>query len=204
MTSGTRTARPERTRRLLLLLAASPALARAQAGELDALMKRMAARRGGSSRYTEERSVGGLDSPLYSSGTLSFQAPDRFAKHTLQPTRESLEVQGRTLLIRRGNRTRQMDMDSVPEVAALLEAMRATLTGDAALLRRHFHAALSGNASRWVLRLEPVDERLARQIRHIEIVGAAADIRSILLLLASGDRSLMQMEPLVESAAPPR
>ena len=89
------------------------------------------------------------------SRTLSFSAPDRFARHTLQPTKESMEVQGRTLILRRGNRTRQMEMDSIPEVAALLDAMRATLTGDAAVLKKLFRIELSGSDAKWVLRLSP-------------------------------------------------
>jgi hypothetical protein len=47
-----------------------------------------------------------------------------------------------------------------------------------------------------VLRLLPLDERLARQVRQIELVGQAADLRSIELQLTGGDRSLMLMEPL--------
>lgn len=184
------------SRRALLLAALLPAGARAQALTLQTLMQRMAQRKSGQARFTEERTVSGIDGPLLASGTLSFVAPDRFARHTLQPTRESMELQGRTLLLKRGGRTRQLEMDAVPEVAALLDAMRATLTGDAALLSRYFKPQLSGDDAKWVLRLNPVDERLARQVRQIELVGQAGDLRSILLQLSNGDRSLMLLEPL--------
>jgi hypothetical protein len=90
-------------------------------------------------------------------------------------------------------------MDAVPEVGALLDALRATLTGDATLLARHFSTDLSGNDAKWVLRLTPIDERLARQLRQIELVGQAGDLRSILLQLSNGDRSLMLLEPLTAS-----
>lgn len=167
---------------------------------LQALMQQMAARKSGEARFTEERTVAGIEGPLLSSGTLSFAAPDRFARHTLQPTRESMEVQGRTLILRRGNRTRQLEIDAVPEVGALLEALRATLTGDAALLARHFSTTLTGDDAKWVLRLRPVDPRLAQQVREVELVGQGADLRSILLQLANGDRSLMLLEPLAAPA----
>jgi hypothetical protein len=107
-----------------------------------------------------------------------------------------MEVQGRTLLLKRGGRTRQMDMDAVPELAALLDALRATLD------RRHRAAAeaLQHGAERQRRQvgaaLLPLDERLARQVRQIELVGQAADLRSIELQLTGGDRSLMLMEPL--------
>lgn len=192
---------PDRVHRRLLLLALALAPlspARAQALDLKTLMQRMARRKGGEARFTEERSVGGLDGPLYASGTLSFSAPDRFVRQTLQPTRETLELDGRTLRLVRGGRTRQMDLDGVPELAALLEAMRGTLTGDITLLQRHFRTTLSGSDAKWVLVLEPLDDRLARQLMLIEIVGQGADVRSVLLQLQGGDRSLMLIEPLVE------
>lgn len=183
----------------LLLLGAAPL--HAQALDLKTLMQRMAQRKSGEARFTEERTVKGIDGPLTSSGTLSFTAPDRFARHTLHPTRESMEVNGRTLLLKRGTRTRQMEMDVVPEVGALLEAMRATLTGDAAVLQKHFSTQLSGSDAKWVLVLKPRDERLARQVQQIELVGQAADLRSIELQLTGGDRSLMLLEPVQAPAA---
>lgn len=189
---------------LLLAVGVAPLQVQAQAFDLKALMQRMAQRKTGEARFTEERIVKGIDGPLMSSGTLTFAAPDRFARHTLQPTKESMEVQGRTLLLKRGNRTRQMEMDMVPEVGALLDAMRATLTGDAALLQKHFAAELTGNDAKWVLRLKPRDERLARQVQQIELVGQVADLRSIELQLSGGDRSLMLLEPVQAPATPAR
>ena len=200
--------RPDPARRrlaaLLLAVGVAPLQVQAQAFDLKALMQRMAQRKTGEARFTEERIVKGIDGPLMSSGTLTFAAPDRFARHTLQPTKESMEVQGRTLLLKRGNRTRQMEMDMVPEVGALLDAMRATLTGDAALLQKHFAAELTGNDAKWVLRLKPRDERLARQVQQIELVGQVADLRSIELQLSGGDRSLMLLEPVQAPATPAR
>lgn len=188
--------RPDRRALLAATLALVVAPLHAQALDLKSLMQRMAQRPAGEARFTEERIVSGIDTPLTASGLLSFSAPDRFARHTLHPVKESMEVQGRTLLLRRAGRTRQMEMDALPEVGALLEAMRGTLTGDAALLQKHFRTELTGSDAQWILRLEPLDARLARQVVQIEVVGQAADVRSIALQLAGGDRSLMLLEPV--------
>lgn len=169
--------------------------ARAAAFGLPELMALLATRRAGEATFTEERVVSGLDMPLRSRGTLSFQAPDRFARHTLEPRPESMEVQGNVLLLRRGGRTRQLALDAIPELAALVDAMRGTLTGDAATLQRQFEARVSGSAARWSLALAPRDARLAAQIRALEIVGQGADLRSVEMQLAGGDRSLMIIEP---------
>jgi len=79
--------------------------------------------------------------------------------------------------------------------------MRATLTGDLALLQQHFATDFSGEEGRWILRLKPLDARLARQLLQIELVGQGADVRSIAMQLAGGDRSLMLLEPLGPPAA---
>ncbi len=178
------------------LWAQPAAPAPAPALTLDGLMQRLARRPSGEARFSEERSVSGIDGPLLSTGMLRYAAPDRFQRQTLTPTRETMELQGRTLTLRRGNRTRTLDMDAVPEVAALLDAMRGTLTGDSALLGRHFRSALSGNDAKWVLVLTPVDERLGRSVQRIEIVGQADEVRSVELRLPGGDRSLMLLEPI--------
>jgi hypothetical protein len=186
-----------RSAALALLLAGAALPALAVAFELPELMALLAQRKGGETRFTEERSVSGLDAPLRASGTLSFAAPDRFARHTLQPRAESMEVQGNQVTLRRGSRVQQMQLDAVPELAALADAMRGTLTGDARMLQRSFRVELAGSAVKWQLTLTPLDRKLSTYIRTLEIGGQQADVRSIDLRLPSGDRSLMLVEPLV-------
>ncbi len=182
-----------------LLLAAWLPLA--QAFDLGALMGLLAARKSGEARFTEERIVSSLDSPLRSSGTLSFTAPDRFTRQTLEPRPETMEVAGNNVLLKRGGRSRTLQLDAVPELAALVDAVRGTLSGDAAVLQRHFKVELSGTSPKWVLLLTPVEARLRQQVAAIEIVGTAGDVRAVDLRLAGGDRSLMLIEPLPAPAA---
>ena len=105
-----------------------------------------------------------------------------------------MEVQGNQVVLKRGNRTRQMALDAIPELAALADAMRGTLNGDAAALQRHFSTQVSGNAARWVLLLTPLDNRLARSVQQLEMAGTGAEVRSIDLRLVGGDRSLMLID----------
>ena len=175
----------------LCLLLATPAWALDLAG----VMTLLAQRKSGEARFSEERTVSGLDGPLQSTGTLSFAAPDRFSRITDGPRGEALEVQGNQLTLKRGGRTRQLGLDTLPEVAAMVTAIRGTLSGDASALQRHFRITTSGQAAQWVLTLQPIDSRLQSQLRSIEIVGQGSDLRSIDLQLAGGDRSLMQIQP---------
>lgn len=183
----------------------TPAAAQSGGGKLDlaALMALLAQRRSGEARFTEERFVASFDSPLRSSGVLSFTAPDRFVRQTLEPRPESMEVAGNLLTLRRGGRTRQMALDTMPELAALLEAVRGTLAGDAAALRRHFEIRVAGNAALWTLTLQPRDAQLAAQVRGLQIAGQGGDLRSVELNLAGGDRSLMLIEPLQRAGSAP-
>ena len=173
------------------------------AGTLDlpALMALLARRKSGEARFTEERFVSTFDSPLRSAGVLSFAAPDRFARHTLEPRPESMELAGSQLTLRRRGRTQRMALDTLPELGALLEAVRGTLSGDADALRRHFSVEVGGSAQIWTLTLAPRDTRLANQVRQVQIVGQGTDPRSVELQLAGGDRSLMLIEPLQPAGA---
>ncbi len=207
MKTGMKTMRrPEaarlRLRRGILLLALACTAAPAWAAfDLAALMAQLAQRKGGEARFTEERTVTTLDATLRASGRLTFQAPDRFARYTEEPRAESMEVQGNNVVLKRGTRTRQMVLDAIPELAALADAMRGTLNGDAAALQRHFRAEVSGAPARWVLTLTPTDSRLARSVEQLQIAGLGPDVRSIDLRLAGGDRSLMLVEPLTPQTA---
>ncbi|WP_393936781.1 phosphopantetheine-binding protein [Piscinibacter sakaiensis] len=131
---------------------------------------------------------------LRSRGTLSFSAPDRFARHTTEPRPESMEVDGNTLRLRRGDRTRQMSLDAIPELAGLVDALRGTLSGDARTLQRQFDTRVSGQPQRWTLLLTPRDARLAAQIRSLEIVGQGPALRSVEMQMSGGDRSLMLID----------
>lgn len=204
MTIGVKTLRPERRwlSALLTLLALLTSLALpAWALDLAAVTAQLAMRKGGEARFTEERFVSGFDSPLRASGTLSFTAPGRFARITTEPRAESMVVDGNRLVLTRGGRSRQMALDAVPEVAALIEAVRGTLTGNASTLDKHFQIKVEGSAAQWTLTLVPRDYRLGTQVREVKISGLASDVRSVELWLAGGDRSLMLIEPLVAAPA---
>ena len=174
--------------------AATAAIAAVAAFDLATLTALLAQKKTAETRFTEERYVSGIEGPLRASGTLSFTAPDRFARHTLEPRAESMVVEGNTVTLKRGSRVRQMAVDAVPEITALIEAVRGTLKGDGATLQKHFKTRVEGSAALWTLTLTPLDSRLATQVREVKIAGQGSDLRSIELWLSGGDRSLMLIE----------
>jgi len=178
---------------VLALAAAAPARA---AFGLDELMATLAEHRSGEARFAEERFVSGLDQTLRYTGTMSFSAPDRLERQTLTPRRESFVVDGNQLTLQRGERVRHLTLDSVPELAAMVTALRGTLSGDGSALRRTFNATVDGHAARWTLTLVPLDFQLLGVVRLVRIDGMRSDVRLVELQLADGDRSVTTIEPL--------
>lgn len=178
------------------------AAAPAAALDLTELMGLLSQVRSGEARFTEQRQVKGLDAPLVSSGTLSFSAPDRFTRKTLAPKPEGMAVEGNMVTMSRGGRSRTFVLDASPETEAIVEAVRGTLTGNAQALQQHFKVKVGGSAEQWTLELQPIAPRLQVLLSAVRIGGRRSELRSVEMLMADGDRSLMQIEPMAAGGAP--
>jgi len=200
-----RARRPERRRFLAATIAAigvagalglAPRDSRAEAFDLAQLAAQLARVKSGEATFTEKRRVEMLDRTLESSGRLVFRAPDTFIRETLKPRREKLEVNGNVLTMSLGERSRTMPLDSAPEAAVIVEAIRGTLTGNRATLERLFETTVSGDAHAWTLKLVPRDLRLRGQVSAVQVSGREAMAREVQVQLADGDRSVMTIEPV--------
>jgi outer membrane lipoprotein-sorting protein len=166
---------------------------------LTALLGRV---KSGEATFTETRRIEMLDRTLESSGRLSFRAPDVFVRETLRPRRERLAVEGNTLTMSLGERSRTMQLDASPEAAVIVEAIRGTLTGNRDALERLFETSVGGSAEAWTLELVPRDPRLRGQVAQVRVAGAGSVARQVQVLLADGDRSVMTITPANASRAP--
>jgi len=173
----------------------------ASALELTEVTELLAQTRSGEARFVEQRQVQGLGRPLQASGTLSFTAPSRFERRTLEPRHETMVVDGNQVTLTRAGRSRQMALDAIPEMALMVQALRGTLNGDAAALRHWFKPTLNGSTSQWTLQLEPQDVRLATQFSYITVAGRRGELRSVEIQMADGDRTVMTIEPIAAGAA---
>jgi hypothetical protein len=190
-----RHARPVRWLWLATLAAPLAAVAASSADPLDALMHALAARRHGHVTFTEIQYLAMLDRPLESSGELLYEAPDRLEKRTLRPRPETLVLEHGTLSATRGGHTRNLELAAWPQLAPLLEGLRATLAGDRAALEQVFDVRLDGDAAHWTLHLAPREPAAARLVRQVLITGAEADLRTVEILAADGDRSVLTVGP---------
>jgi outer membrane lipoprotein-sorting protein len=164
---------------------------------LEALMRRFAAVRTSRATFTEEKAIPELELPLPSRGTLSWQAPDRLEKHTTAPIEEILRIEGDRLTLERPQQdVRQtLSLDRSPEIRPLVEAIRATLAGDLATLRRHYTVAFEGDpAGGWRMVLTPLSPRVLAAVQRITLAGRGAAILSV-ESQQGGGVSRMRIEP---------
>lgn len=161
---------------------------------ISQLMDNLAKHPQGAATFTEKKFISILDQPVESSGELLFIAPARLEKRTLKPKPETMVLDGDTLTLERGRRKHVLQLSDYPEVAAMIESIRATLAGDRQALERAYHLALNGSAERWTLVLTPLDPKVGAVIARIRMEGAKDAVRSVEILQADGDSSLMTIE----------
>jgi len=183
---------------VLLFAAGLAAAAPAAPLGLGQLMDALAASPHGTATFTEKKYISFLEQPVESSGTLRFVAPARLEKNTLKPTTESLVLDGEVLTVERGKRKQVLQLKDYPEVAGMIESIRATLAGDRRALERVYQLSLQGTTARWTLDLVPLDARVARMVTRIRMEGARAEVQTVEIQQADGDYSVMT----IQAAAP--
>ncbi len=180
----------------LAVLVLAPGMALASEWNLDQLMHNLAEIRNDHAGFVEKKSIALLDKPVESSGELYYTAPDRLEKRTLKPKPESLAVDGDTLILERNQQKHRLQLQSYPEIATFIDSIRGTLSGDRAALERNYRINLSGTAEHWTLQLLPIDPKMQKVAREIRIAGEKNTLRSIEIIQADGDNSVMTIERL--------
>lgn len=179
----------------LVLAMSSPAVL--AAWDIQQLMDSLAQNRSSQASFVEKKTIAILERPVESSGQLFYTAPDHLEKRTLKPKPESMVIDGGDLLIERGRQKHRLQLQAYPELAAFIDSIRGTLAGDRQALERNYQLSLEGTAERWTLQLLPRDDKMLAVVQRIRIAGARDQVRSIEIIQADGDSSLMSIEKLV-------
>ena len=178
----------------MLLCLGAGSLAAAPFG-IAQLMQMMAESKPASAAFSEKKFIAMLNRPVESSGELRFIPPNRLEKRTLKPKPETLVLEGEQLQVERRGRKHVLQLRDYPEIAGMVESIRATLAGDRAALEQVYRLNLQGGANAWVLNLAPLDSRLSGIVTRIRMEGVRNEVRRMEILLADGDRSVMQIRP---------
>jgi hypothetical protein len=186
---------------LILLLGLASAFAQAEdespaatAGwGLPQLMQSLSQVKSSQGKFKERKYLAVLIAPLDSSGTLLFQAPGHLEKHTLKPKAESLVLDQGVLTIdsKARNIKRTLVLQEYPAVWAFVESIRSTLAGDLPTLQRLYKIKLNGNAAKWSMRLEPLDQKTRQVMDEIVISGRGARVTNIETTEPNGDHTMM-------------
>ncbi|WP_225906975.1 LolA-related protein [Methyloradius palustris] len=175
----------------------SPQAAEVEAGwNIEQLMQTLAKNRNGHARFIEKKSIAMLDQPVESSGELFYTAPDHLEKRTLKPKLETMILDGGTLTLERGKQKHRLQLQDYPEVAAFIDSIRGTLAGDGKALQQTYQLSLLGEAQDWTLLLMPIDDKMKKIVQSIRINGTNGDLRTIQIIQADGDSSVMTIEKL--------
>jgi hypothetical protein len=172
---------PRRAALLGLLLTPLPARAHDEAA-LVRIMAGLAAEPQHRATFTEDKAIPELDLPLPSEGTLRWSAPDSLEKHTTSPIEERIAVEAGRLTYERPDRgiRRDFSLEEQPEMGALVEAIRGTLAGDIAALRRHYEVdfGMQRDGS-WRMELVPLSLRVRGAVQRIVITGEGSEVRGV-------------------------
>ena len=174
----------------------------ANAADIDmkSLMQQFAASKNTKAEFSERKYVRILDSPVESSGDLTFQAPDRLEKRTKLPRAETMLIEGNKVSIERGSFKRSMMLDEFVDMASLVKSLTATFRGDQEGIEKYFGWTLSGPVNKWQLVLKPKSSKLFITLREIRFAGEGSYVHTVETTLTDGDWSLMTLSRPVRSA----
>lgn len=163
----------------------------AHAFDIEQLMGQLAKSTYSTAHFTEHKYLHSLSRPLESNGILKYEAPNHFVKQTLQPTMETITIDGGKLTIERKGKNRTLQLQDYPALQALIECIKSTMDGDLTSLRQYYDLSLSGDQKHWQITLLPKDTDLRKIIKNILISGTVNGIGSIEIDQSKGDRSVM-------------
>lgn len=204
------------TRRRVLVVAGLVCIAPVRVGSADdalvRLFSELGAQRERQARFSERKVSALLKTPVESSGTLIFRAPNYLEKRTVEPQRETVRIEGNAVTYenaagRGGAQKRTFSLSDAPSLAALIESLRATLAGDLPTLRRHYDVSWTTpepqvQTGGWQLTLVPRERALLDAVSRVVLRGAGAEVAMVEIVEVNGDLTLMQISPLPASAAP--
>jgi hypothetical protein len=174
--------------------AAAPDTAAGDAA-LDELMGLLAQRQHGVADFQQTQYLAVLKQPARSEGILRYDAPDHLEQRTLKPHAQSAVLDHGVLRLTSGTHRRTVRLEDYPQLAPLIDSIRATLAGDRAALERVFKLDFGGTLERWQLRLEPRDVQLAATLKRIDMQGQRDAVHEVQLWQSDGDRSVMSITP---------
>lgn len=141
-----------------------------------------------STGFVELRGSKLLKAPLRLVGEYRRPDQDTLVREVKSPYAETTTIrQGEATIARAGHGARTFSLSRVPELAGMQASFGALLSGDRALLERHYALAASGTTGHWTLALTPRDAAFKAKVEGIVLYGRGAELRCIETVMAGGE-----------------
>ncbi len=151
--------------------------------------------------FHERRESPLLATALAFSGELQRPVAGELLKVVSWPYVERTQIAGgRVTVEREGQPRRRFSLSRAPELQALTASFEAILSGDLALLQKHYRLQMDGVESSWRLVLTPLDARLARRVKALTLHASGTQLRCIDLSLAGDESSRMWLGEIASAA----
>ncbi|MGH8025750.1 MAG: LolA-related protein, partial [Pseudoxanthomonas sp.] len=138
--------------------------------------------------FVELRGSPMLKAPLRIQGEYQRPDNDTLVRAVRSPYAETTTLRnGEATIARAGKAPRKFSLSRVPELAGLQTSFGALLSGDRALLEKHYRLMPQGTREQWTLVLAPLDAQMKGSVRDITLYGRGAELRCIETRPLKGD-----------------
>jgi len=152
--------------------------------------------------FVELRGSPLLKAPLRIEGEYQRPDNDSLVRRVRSPYAETTTLSnGEATIVRAGKAPRKFSLARVPELAGLQTSFGALLSGDRALLEKHYRLNAQGTRQLWTLSLVPIDARMQASVRDITLYGRGAELRCIETRPAKGDLQRTLLASAAQAAA---
>lgn len=151
--------------------------------------------------FVELRGSPLLKAPLRIEGEYQRPGGDVLVREVRAPYAETSTIRDGRVTIARGAGAKTYPLDRAPELAGLQASFGALLSGDRALLERHFRVESAGTRERWTLRLSPREKAMAARVRELVLHGRGAELRCIETRPVKGDAQRTLLAGAAQAAA---
>jgi hypothetical protein len=143
--------------------------------------------------FEEERHSPLFDQPLVLQGYLEYLGSGSLNKIIESPFEEAFFIEDGEIRLHRDGQTRQVSLDRSRELATIIGAIEAILSGEATRLESQFDIEVSGTIADWLLELTPTSRRVARHLSQLAIRGNGDAVATIKVDLHDGEWQVMNM-----------
>jgi hypothetical protein len=159
------------------------------------LLARLKAQRSPAVGFEEKTYSSLLTEPLTVRGVLRFTPPATLEKDIQEPYRERYLIDGDRVLVEspRKRIKKTLSLGDYPGLRTLVEAFRASFTGDTEGLREAYDVTIGGGARQWTLLLRPREADAKAMVDYLLFTGVDGRIDTIAIRAPDGDRSVLTL-----------